>query len=104
MARERKAGERKAGAAHVGREQTVEALGKRWRVARWTRERYDQFIDEYAAKKIRDPRQVVDEWLKTLPESQHGRAVDWALEQSRIGLTYDSPDVLRLLDTLGGAA
>lgn len=93
-------------AAHVGREQTVEALGKSWTLARWDRAVWDKFLI-WAATKIPDPRETAKDMLAMLPntpDNQEVRSetVRWALNEKQQYLSPNSPQVIQLLGTLDG--
>lgn len=99
---------------HVGRSQTVEALGKTWTLSRWSRAVWNDFL-AWAKTKLPDPRV---EGRKTLASllPQEGDAPDMraALAEARNAtakqineetleyLTVNSKRVNALLDTMEG--
>src|SRR4051812_30575054 len=95
---------RRGPAPHVGRAVTIEALGRTWTLARWDRERWVEFCEQYAAAHIPDPKQVALDFIKVLPEQFHDRIVDAAIEDAKESLTPGNPRVLKLLDTIDGSA
>ena len=120
-----------AGAEHVGREQTVEALGRTWKVSRWTRNTWDEYT-AWAASKLPDPLAVVEESLERMmarAEAAHRRGLSerakdsppppafaisaqWkemaerllqtAFDQSTCYLAVNSPQMMSILNSPGG--
>src|SRR3954468_17248808 len=93
-------------AAHVGREQSFEALGRTWTLARWTRGVWRDFL-EWARPRIPDPREVAARFLELVPdtaENQGVRAiiVNRALDDAQEHLAPTSLRVLRLLGSSDG--
>lgn len=105
-------------AGHVGREQTFEALGRTWRLARWDRAVWRDLL-EWARPRIPDPRKTAAEFLAMLPPAvttivggvpittdpngdQKTEIVKAALADAQEYLSPTSPKVNALLGTLDG--
>src|SRR4051794_28355490 len=89
---------------HVGRPQTVEALGRTFTLARWTRAVWGEFLD-WARNKLPDPRKAAVEFLEVVDKKDaalRDTIVREALAESLEYLSVNSPRVARLLDSLEG--
>lgn len=92
--------------SHVGRPQTVEALGQTWTLARWDRRVWAEFL-EWAKTKLPEPRKTAAEFLAMLPEGPDRQAVaetivTKALDESTSHLSVGSPKVTQLLTSIEG--
>lgn len=88
---------------HVGRESSLPALGKTWRVGRWTRAIWDGFV-EWAKPRIKDPLEVAQKHLDRFPPGLQSIMVQHALELSSGHLALNGGPVQGLLATLDGSA
>jgi hypothetical protein len=117
-------------ADHIGKEQTVEALGKTWRVGRWTRNVWDDFT-AWAKDNLPDPLQEVEssiermmtlaakagtaeekdpakkaELLRTAQmwEAQADHLLRMALDKKTSYLSVNSPEMGSLINSVVGGA
>lgn len=88
-------------AAHVGREQGFEALGRQWRLGRQTRAVWWEFL-EWARGQIPDPITEAKRAVEGMSESVVVKIVSKALDDKRIFLSVASPEVKALLNSLEG--
>jgi hypothetical protein len=88
-------------ATHVGREQVVEALGRQWKVGRWTRRVWADFL-AWAKPLVPDPLKVAKRALAEFDPAFHAAIVERAVELSGEYLSVGSPQVGRLLDSVEG--
>lgn len=88
-------------ATHVGREQTIEACGRVWRVSRWTRSVWSEYLTW--ARGVRpDPVEVALKHLDQVPERLQAHWVRMALDKKTCYLSVSSPEVQSLLSSLEG--
>lgn len=93
-------------ADHVGRAQTITALGRQWTVARLERRLVMEFL-EHVKTKLPDPKQVALEYLAALPaEDVNGRnaILQKAMDESLEYLSLASPRVQRYANSEDGMA
>jgi len=86
---------------HIGREQVVEALGRRWKLARWDRGVWKDLL-EWARPQVPDPIEAISKHLDKLPPEVAKYAVDAALKAKRAFLSINSPEVQTVLGSLEG--
>jgi len=90
-------------AEHVGREQTVKALGKEWKLARWTRAVWRELL-EWARPQVPDPIDVAERLMKRLPPEQHAGVLAAALQMGCEPVHIGTPAVLALVNGMEGTA
>lgn len=90
-------------ADHVGREQTITALGRTWRVGRWTRAVWDEWL-QWLRTRIPDPLQVLKDKLDQFPQHLQGELVRQAIDRANEYLAPGSPLVTQALGSLEGNA
>lgn len=88
-------------ATHVGREQTIEACGRVWRVSRWTRAVWAEWL-AWARSVLPDPVEVALKHLDTIPPDLRDSWVRMALDRKLTFLSLGSPEVRTLLTSLEG--
>lgn len=86
---------------HIGKEKEIKALGKDWKLARWTREVWDQWL-EWAKTRIPDPLERIRPSIEQWPERVQDLLVERAMEKATTVLTMGSPEVQGLMDSLEG--
>lgn len=90
--------------SHVGREQTVYAMGRSWTLARWERYVWADFL-EWAKTQLPDPAIAARDLLAVIPpedEASRRQVVADAIKAKATYLSLNSPQVKELLDTLEG--
>lgn len=90
-------------AAHVGRVQEFKALGRDWRLGRWTRAVWSALL-EWAKPRILDPFDVAEKAMKRFPEKFHAEIVRDAVERAGEYLAIGSPSVMQAIGNLEGTA
>lgn len=88
-------------ADHVGREAEVQALGQSWRLSRWDRGTWEDFLT-WAKTRLPDPLDVAKRAMATLPAHLHDAIVRHALDQAALAVTSSSPGVQALLNSVDG--
>jgi hypothetical protein len=88
-------------ASHVGRETTVEAMGRTWRVQRVERAVWSALL-EWAKPRIPDPLAVAERMLARLPAEHHKEIVRLGMEASAEYLSIGSPQVMRCVSSVEG--
>lgn len=88
-------------ATHVGREQTIEVDGRVWRVSRWTRAVWNEYLT-WARGVLPDPVEVALKHLDHVPEKLQAAWVRMALDKKTCYLSVSSPEVQSLLASLEG--
>jgi hypothetical protein len=89
---------------HVGRSQTVSALGTAYTLGRWDRRVWAEFL-EWAKGRLPDPRKAAAEFLAMLPADDlesRSAVVKAALAESTEHLSITSPKVQALLQSIEG--
>jgi len=89
--------------AHLGRETEVQALGRTWKLARFDRATWRQWMD-WAKTQLPDPVEEALRIIDRLPEKVAGEIVRKALDEKAIHLGLGSPKVNGLLGSVEGAA
>lgn len=89
-------------AEHVGRDSEIVALGQKWKVGRWTRRVWNDFL-EWAKPRIADPLDVAEKALAKFPAHLHEVIVRHAIDRSQMHLTAGSTEVQSLLGTVEGS-
>lgn len=92
-----------SGANHVGRANTIHALGTEWTVGRWTRGVWAALL-EWAKPRIPDPLDVGKKAMAIFPEAHHAAIVRHAVDAAEMYIGIDSPHVGRCLDDILGTA
>src|SRR5262245_43027442 len=90
-------------AEHIGREQEIQALGRTWRLSRFTRALWAQFL-EWARKVIPNPLDVIKPHLKDFTVEQQNLLVEKAGERALNHLQENGKDTQALLNSADGAA
>lgn len=89
-------------ATHVGRETTVEALGRTWRVGRWSRSVWEEFL-AWARPRIPDPLEIASRHLDRFPPHMQEMLVRHACDRAADYLGASSPQVQQCLTSLEGS-
>ena len=82
---------------HIGQEQTIKVNGRDWRLSRWTRAIWREWL-EWAKKQIPDPVEECAKILDKFPKDLQEKMVTWALEKKSRVLSLGSPEVNALFD------
>lgn len=85
----------------LGVESTITALGKTWRVGRWTMEVWDLLL-EMARPHLPDPFRGLDKLLPLVSAERGNELVNEALKMSRRVVSINSPEVQEWLETIEG--
>lgn len=86
----------------IGREQTIEALGRTWRLGRWTRSTWKELRD-WALPLVPDPIEAVSRHLARMPKAAQEYAVKLALEAHQTFLAVGSPELQSILNSMEGS-
>ena len=89
--------------AHLGRETEVQALGRIWKLARFDRTIWRQWMD-WAKTQLPDPVEEALKIIDRLPEKVAGEVVRKALDEKTSHLGLGSPKVNGLLGSVEGSA
>lgn len=90
-------------ADHVGREQVIEALGRRWTLSRWDRSIWRDLL-EWAKPRVPDPVATAKRMMEALPEKHHADIVSAALELTQQPLGIEHPGVQAVVWSMEGMA
>lgn len=88
-------------ADHVGRESVVRALGRDWRVGRWTRGIWEEWL-LWLKERTPDPMQLLLAKLDKFPDHLQAEAVRHAIDRSAEYMSPGSPVVNQALGSLEG--
>ena len=89
-------------ANHIGRESEIQAIGSTWKVGRWTRAVWADWLD-WAKTQLPDPLAIVKKDLETWPKEVQEYLVRQALDRATRALSIGSPEVSLLLDSPEGS-
>lgn len=88
-------------APQLGRETTVDALGKKWTIGRWTVDVWDELID-FAKKRLPDPWAPIKDLVQVLSPEEAGKLIQDTYKRVNAMFTIKSPEIQAFLDTPEG--
>jgi len=89
-------------ANHLGRESELTALGRTWRISRWTRKIWNDWLD-WAKTVLPDPVDTAQKRIEKWPAHLQAEVARDALDRANMGLSIGSRPVSALMDSPEGA-
>lgn len=87
---------------HIGKEQTVQALGQTWRLQRWSRAVWGEFL-AWARTQLPDPLEVARRAMELWGKEHHQAIGQDALDRANSAISIGSKAVNELLESPEGA-